>query len=160
MSKNSIPSNLFAIAMICILVTWFLELVPLNFVIFLLVVSNVFLILQTKKIETTDVSKNDRFSRTYNQYGDVVGTRWIEVIEDGYWVTIITDNEMNLYAEHTRTAANAERHRDDREKQESDYNKSVVWGEIFPKTRKMKQLRDRNQSLSARLRAKKKEANL
>lgn len=153
-------SNLIAIAMMCILVTWFLELVPLNFVIILLVVSNVFLILQTKKIETTDVSKNDRFSRTYNQYGDVVGTRWIEVIEDGYWVTIITDNEMNLYAEHTRTAANAERHRDDREKQESDYNKSVVWGEIFPKTRKMKQLRDRNQSLYARLRAKKREANL
>ena len=67
---------------------------------------------------------------------------------------------MNLYAEHTRSDENAEKHRDDRDKQESDYNKSVVWGEIFPKARKIKHLRERNQRLSARLRAKKREANL
>ena len=146
--------------MFCILVTWFLELVPLNFVIFLLVVSNVFLILQINKIETTAVSRNYRFSRTYNQFGEVVGTRWTEVVEDGYWVTVVTDKDMNLYAEHARSDENAEKHRDDRNKQESDYNKSVVWGEIFPKARKIKHLRERNQSLSARLRAKKREANL
>jgi hypothetical protein len=160
MSKNSMLANLIAIAMICILVTWFLELVPLNFVIFLLVVSNAFLILQTNKIETTAVSRNYRFSRTYNQFGEIVGTRWTEVVEDGYWVTIVTDKDMNLYAEHTRSDENAEKHRDDRDKQESDYNKSVVWGEIFPKARKIKHLRERNQSLSGRLRAKKREANL
>lgn len=160
MSKNSIPSNLFAIAMVFILVTWFLELIPLHFVIFLLVVSNVFLILQTNKIETNVVSRNYRFSRTYNQFGEVVGTRWTEVVEEGYWVTVVTDKDMNLYAEHTRSDENAEKHRDDRDKQESHYNKSVVWGEIFPKARKIKHLRERNQSLSARLRAKKREANL
>jgi hypothetical protein len=160
MSKNPIPSNLFAIAMVFILVTWFLELIPLNFVIFLLVVSNVFLMLQTNKIETTAVSRNYRFSRTYNQFGEVVRTRWTEVVEDGYWVTIVTDKDMNLYAEHTRSDENAEKHKDDRDKQESDYNKSVVWGEILPKARKIKHLRERNQSLSARLRAKKREANL
>ena len=155
MSKNSMLAKLIAIAMMCILVTWLLDLVPLNFVIFLLVVSNAVLILQTNKIEKTAVSRNYRFSRTYNQFGEVVGTRWTEVVEDGYWVTIVTDKDMNLYAEHTRSDENAEKHRDDRDKQESDYNKSVVWGEIFPKARKIKHLRERNQSLSRRLRAKK-----
>ena len=157
MSKNSMLAKLIAIAMMCILVTWLLDLVPLNFVIFLLVVSNVVLILQTNKIEKTAVSRNYRFSRTYNQFGEVVGTRWTEVVEDGYWVTIVTDKDMNLYAEHTRSDENAEKHRDDRDKQESDYNKSVVWGEIFPKARKIKHLKERNQSLSGRLRAKKRE---
>jgi hypothetical protein len=155
MNKNSMLSNLFTIAMMCILVTWLLDLIPLNFVILLLVVSNVVLILQTNKIETTALSRNYRFSRTYNQFGEVVGTRWTEVVEDGYWVTVVTDQDMNLYAEHTRSDENAEKHRVDRDKQESDYNKSVVWGEILPKSRKTKHLKERNQSLSRRLRAKK-----
>ncbi len=160
MKNNSIPSNLFAIAMMCILATWFLDLIPLNFVIFFLVISNVFLILQTNKIVPTTASRNYRFSRTYNQFGEIVGTRWTEVVEDGYWVTVVTDKDMNLYAEHTRSDENAEIHRDDRDKQESDYNKSVVWGEILPKARKIKHLQERNQSLSARLRARKRESNL
>ena len=149
-------SKFLAIGMLLVAVSWIFDLIPLNFVIAFLVFSNFILVLQSNKFENLDVSMNGRFSRTYNQYGDVVNTRWIEVIEDGYWVTIITDKEMNLYAEHTRTTENAEKHKDDRDQQETDYNKSVVWGEIFPKTRKIKQQRDRNQSLTARLRSKNK----
>lgn len=153
-------AKVIVIVMMCTLGTWFLDLVSLNFVIFLLVVSNVVLILETTKIAPTNASRNYRFSRTYNQFGEIVGTRWTEVVEDGYWVTVVTDKDMNLYAEHTRSDENAEKHRDDRDKQESDYNKSVVWGEILPKARKIKHLKERNQSLSGRLRAKKREANL
>ena len=78
-------------------------------------------------------SRQYRLTRIYNRRGIEVQNRWTEEIEDGYWVTIVTDPNKHevVFAEHTRTDANITKNKSKCTEQEHAYNFSSVWGESY-----------------------------
>ena len=119
---------------------WILGVTFVHYMLFILTLSNIFLLLLVVKnkdrsdvLSSLDSQSDGQASRTYDSSGKVVGTKYTEQIENGYWVSIITDDEWNLKAEHIRTFANIEKHEHDRDMSEHAYNKDAVWGNKYYK---------------------------
>ena len=119
---------------------WFLGVSFVHYMLFVLTLSNIFLLMLVAKSKDRSDSllslenqSDGQVSRLYDSSGKVVGTKYTEQIEKGYWVSVITDDEWNLKAEHLRTFANTEKHKNDRDSLEHKYNKDVVWGEKYYK---------------------------
>jgi len=112
------------------LCAWLLGISFVNYMLFALTVSNIFLLII---VVANKYQSDGQVSRIYDSNGNVIGTKYTENIENGYWVSIITDEEMNLKTEHIRTFSNTEKHKNDRESLEHKYNKDVVWGENYKK---------------------------
>ena len=88
---------------------------------------------QVKKLNEQN-SRQYRITRIYDEKGEEVENRWTNEVEDGYWITIITDPIQNKipFAEHTRTDQNINKHgRENCQKQEHSYNNNNVWGENY-----------------------------
>ena len=112
------------------LTAWLLGISFVHYMLFALTVSNIFLLL----IVVANKNQSDgQVTKIYNSRGKVIGTKYTEQIESGYWVCIITDDEWNLKAEHIRTFENNKKHKNDRDALEHEYNKDVVWGEKYYK---------------------------
>ena len=117
---------------------WIIGISLVHYMIFVLSVSNILLMVlfdkNKKRIDTnSNILSDGQVARLYNSNGNVVGTRYTEQIENGYWVSVLTDDEWNLRAEHIRTFANIEKNKSDRDSSEHKYNKEVVWGEKYYK---------------------------
>ncbi len=122
------------------LVAWILGISFIHYMLFTLTLSNIYLL--TLVVSNKDGSNilpsvgnqsDGQVSRIYDSSGNVISTKYTEHIENGYWVSIVTDEEWNLKAEHIRTFANTEKHQNDRDSLEHKYNKDVVWGENYKK---------------------------
>ena len=86
---------------------------------------------QRLKIFETRSYKKYENSRTYNQQGEIVATSWTDVLSDGYWVTIKTDAESNIFAEHSRTDEKSQGGNSGRWVAEEKYNREEVYGKSY-----------------------------
>ena len=85
-------------------------------------------------INTIKNSKQYRLTRTYNEKGEELQNRFTEVVEEGYWVTVVTNikNFQITHAEHTRTDENINKNgRENCQKQEHSYNYNMIWGKDY-----------------------------
>ena len=87
----------------------------------------------SQRITNSMGSRQYRITRIYNEKGIEVQNRFTEAIEDGYWVTVVTDpiNHKVVFAEHTRTDANTIKNKGKCTEQEHAYNSGTVWGEVY-----------------------------
>jgi hypothetical protein len=138
--KYEVLIDIFKVVFFTALLAWFIGVSFVHYMLFALTISNIFLMmLVTKNKGRSDIlssleSESDgKVSRVYDSSGKVIGTKYTEQIENGYWVSVITDAEWNLTAEHIRTFANSEKHKNNRDSLEHKYNKDIVWGAKYYK---------------------------
>ena len=139
-ASNEILFSILKFISLTALAAWLLGISFVHYMLFVLTTSNIFLLMlvvgNKERSDFLPLAKNQsdgQVSRIYDSNGNVIGTKYTENIENGYWVSIITDEEMNLKTEHIRTFSNTEKHKNDRESLEHKYNKDVVWGENYKK---------------------------
>lgn len=131
-SDNTLEYKLISSGVLCaLLASWIFDISIWKIATLFLFAICIIVMNRLKKIEN---SRQYRLTRIYNINGEEVQNRWVNEVEDGYWVTVVTDvkNFDISYVEHTRTDENINKNgRENCVKKEHSYNFNNVWGDKY-----------------------------